>query len=72
MVNIKGGNPRSIPDGFTQANWNISKEVLYKVKFIVLNDDRYKNNSEIYNKSVEEFVAKWEQKKGKIKVSKGS
>jgi hypothetical protein len=62
-----GGNPRTIPGGFTQANFNISEELLYKVRYIVLNDQRYKSNSEIYNESIEGFVEKWEKQNGKIK-----
>jgi hypothetical protein len=45
--------------------------LLYKVKFIVLNNERYKNNSEIYNESVEEFVKSWEKRNGRVRVPKG-
>jgi hypothetical protein len=36
------------------------------VKYIVANDERDKNNSEIYNQAIEKFVAQWEKKNGKI------
>ena len=65
-----GGNPRSIPDGLTQVNFNINADLLYKVKYIVLNDKKVKNNSAIYNEAIEEFVARWERKNGTIKLPK--
>ena len=65
-----GGNPRSIPDEFTQVNFNINADLLYKVKYIVLNDKKYKNNSAIYNEAIEDFVARWEKKNGAIKLPK--
>lgn len=65
-----GGNERSIPETFTQVNFNIKEELLYKVKYIVLNDERYKNNSEVYKESIADFIRKWEAENGKIKVPK--
>jgi hypothetical protein len=56
-----GGNQRSIPGGLTQVNFNISEDLLYKVKYIVLNDKNHKINSSIYNQAIEDFVARWEK-----------
>lgn len=63
-----GGNPRSIPEGKTQVNFNINNGTLEKVKVLSLAEGV--TNSDIYNRSVEKFVELYEAKNGKIKPVK--
>jgi hypothetical protein len=60
-----GGNPRSIPEGKTQVNFNIKTSTLEKVKKLVkskLTDAE--TNSEVFNTATEEYLSKFEKKKG--------
>ena len=65
-----GKGTRTMPDPKTQVNFNITKDLLYKVKYIVLNppsSDKL-TNSDIYNAGTEKYVAEYEKKHGKIKT----
>ena len=60
-----GGNPRSIPEGKSQINFNITDEPLKKVKYIAYKKDV--PMSDIYNEAIEQYIEKFEKKEGKIK-----
>ena len=60
-----GGNPRSIPEGKSQINFNITDESLKKVKYIAYKKDV--PMSDIYNEAIEQYIEKFEKKEGKIK-----
>jgi hypothetical protein len=61
----RGGNPRTVPDGKTQVNFNISDMMLDKVKVLALM--RRVTNSEIYNRAIDTYIETYEKKHGKIK-----
>ena len=62
---------RSIPEGKTQVNFNLSNSILEKVRSLA-SQERV-SNSDIYNLSVEKYLELYEKKNGKIKVKpKGS
>lgn len=60
-------NPRTIPVGKTQVNFNIRNDLLEKVKYMVyVSKDRI-TNSDVYNEAVDKFTTAYEKKHGKIK-----
>ena len=61
----KANKPRSIPGDKSQVNFNLSTELLEKVKYIAYYKDV--TNSVIYNEAIESFVKDFESKNGKIK-----
>ncbi len=66
----KGGNPRTVPEGKTQVNFNISNEILEKVKVVAFVEGV--TNSEIYNRATAGFIDTYEKKNGKVKpIPKG-
>ena len=65
MAKGKGGNPRSIPEGKKQVNFNIDEALLVKVKGIAYVEGV--TNSDVYNRSVETYVELYEKKNGRIK-----
>ena len=63
--NKGGGNPRSIPEGKSQANFNIPDDLLEKVKD--LGHLEGVANTEIYVRAIERYIQQYEAKHGKIK-----
>lgn len=66
MGKTKNNNGRTIPDGKTQVNFNISNATLEKVKDLAFWENA--TQSDIYNRSVLKFLELYERKFGKIKA----
>lgn len=62
---IAGGNPRSIPTGKRQVNFNAPETVLDKVEGIAYIEGV--SNSVVYNRALEKYIELYEAKNGKIK-----
>lgn len=66
MAKSKSGrNPRSIPTGKRQVNFNAPLSVLEKIEGIAYIEGV--SNSEVYNRALEKYIETYEAKKGKIK-----
>lgn len=59
-------NPRSIPEGKTQINVNVSVSVYDKLKSIAIQHGQ--TNSEVYNLAFEKFIELYERKNGTVKT----
>lgn len=61
----KGNNPRVIPEGKTQVNFNAPCIIVEKMQTIAF-QHKYKN-SDVYNQAFEKFVELYEKKNGPVK-----
>lgn len=59
-------NQRTIPDGKSQVNFNITTEFYRKVKAIASNEDV--PSGDIFNLAIQRFIEAYEQKNGKVKI----
>lgn len=67
-----GGNPRTIPEGYAQVNFNIDVDYLAKVTALAHWEPSV-TKSDIYNAAVEEYIKAFEKKNGVIKpIPKGN
>lgn len=66
MAKKVGSNPRSIPEGKTQVNFNVPNTIIEKMRAIAHNH-KYQN-TDVYNQAFETFVNLYEKKHGPVKV----
>ena len=59
-------NPRVIPEGKVQVNFNVDIQILEKAKAIAGLETL--SNSEVFNTALEKFVELYEAKHGKVKI----
>jgi penicillin-binding protein-related factor A (putative recombinase) len=60
-------NPRSIPEGKTQVNFNLPESSAEKMKAIAFAHGQ--TQSEVYNLAVEKFIELYEKKNGSVKTT---
>lgn len=65
MAKTAGGNPRTIPEGKKQVNFNASVSVIDKLNQVAF--EHNKDNAEVYNLAFERFIEQYEKKNGPIK-----
>lgn len=65
MAKKAGGNPRTIPEGKTQVNFNAPVSIIEKLKQIAY--EHGKDNAEVYNLAFEKFIEQYQKKNGPIK-----
>lgn len=63
----KKSNPRQIPEGKTQVNFNIATGQLDKMKTIATLHGL--NQSDVFNQAVDKFIELYEKKNGPVKPS---
>lgn len=63
-----GGNPRTIPEGKQQVNFNADSELVFKLKYIALVTGV--PVSQIYGQAFQSFADQYEKENGKIKAQK--
>lgn len=62
----KKSNPRQIPEGKAQVNFNIPTGQFEKIKAIAGNHGL--NQSEVFNQAVDKFIELYEKKNGPVKT----
>lgn len=60
-----GGNPRTIPEGMQQVNFNIHTDLVNKVDALAYKEGVSKSN--VYVRAVERYIEQYEAKNGKLK-----
>lgn len=63
-----GGNPRTIPEGKQQVNFNTESETVFKLKYIALIQGV--PVSQVYTQAFQSFADQYEKENGKIKLPK--